>query len=204
MDARANLYHLIWFDPGAAATGWGHVCVRRNAFSRPENKVLANILTWQSGELKGPESGQLDNIVGRLRSLRDRAGYLCMEVGTEEFDLVQTIGGKNLLSPVRINAVLDWEVTKLGLKLRYQNRSLRINQTRERLKLFGFNKRFGKDEFAAMQHLVYRLRKIKEESRHQPWKLGEGSLINAHYDCRCENGKGMKARRPKCDLIHPR
>lgn len=191
-----NKFHVIWFDPGAAATGWAHVSVDRKAFSRPEHKVLANLHGWQSGEFTGPEKGHMKRASDLIRYVVERSSYLSVYVGTEDFDLVQTVGSKeNLLSPVRINAVLDWECSRVGVQLHYQNRSERSNQTKERLKLFGFNKNFKKDEFAAMQHLVYRLRKMKEAANARPWKLASADVINDRWDCACVQ------RRP-CDLVH--
>lgn len=202
----SNRNHFLYFDPGAAATGWAYACVDRRAFSRPENKVLRHIVGWRSGEFTGTQTAHLTAAVNMIQRMVDKTSFILVEIGTEDFDLVQTVGGKEaLLSPVRINAILDWECYKRGLKLRYQNRSLRINQTKDRLKLFGFDKRFKKDELAAMQHLVYRLRKIKDASKSQPWKLNSGDVLNDHYDCRCQTEwSQMRARRPKCDLVHPR
>src|SRR5690348_6223052 len=117
--ATQNEFHCVWFDPGAAATGWTHFVLDVHAFSRPEHKLLANLISWNCGEFTGPENEQLQMaerlIMSRyLGTFRNR-----WEVGTEDFQLTQTQGGKNLLSPVRINAVLDWICFNQGVKLNY-------------------------------------------------------------------------------------
>jgi len=199
MNKDGGHHVFIWFDPGRAATGWAFMVVKRMAFSRPENMVLSNLDYWESGEYKGHEHEHCQNASWLVKKAVEDWGFLAVTAGTEDFDLVQTIGAKeDLLSPVRINAVLDWEIRKTGLKLKYQDRSLRTNQTKARLKLFGFNKRFGKDELSAMQHLVYYVRKVKEESKSRPWKLNEGDQINSYWDCACSDNINYQ-----CDLRHP-
>lgn len=200
-----NEYHIIWFDPGAAATGWGHLVLHAKAFARPERKVLPYVLSWDCGEFTGHEHEQLENAVTLMHNVRRNIYSPFMskaDIGTEDFALTQMVGGKNLLSPVRLNAVLDWEVRKLGLTLQYQDRTLRTSITRDRLTAFGFLGRFRKDEFAAMQHAITFMRRQKELSKTRPWKLSDGVSSNAYWDCACETtdtyGRGQ------CDLNHPR
>jgi len=195
---RANEFHLLTFDPGAAATGWTHFCVDFRAFSRPEHKVVRNIKDWDCGEFTGPETKQLKAATALMDDTLGRTSYLTLDVLSEDFDLTQLVGGKNLLSPVRINAVLNWECQKRAIKFTLQRRQERTNVTRQRLKLWGFNGPFKKDEFAALQHAIVRLRKLKQQANRQPWKLGSVSALNTHWDCAC-----AKNRRNKCDLVHP-
>jgi hypothetical protein len=196
-----NDFHVTWFDGGGTA-GWAHACLSREAFSRPEHKILSNIRWWDCGEFTGPESDILKSAVTWIDSVLVETSFLSYHVGGEDFDLVQTIGDKqNVLSPVRQNAVLWWECAKRGIDFKYQNRSLRTNVTPKRLSRFGFEGRWttsgkGKDQFAAMQHLIVYLRRLKEESRSRPWKLNEGDIQGAYWDCACVEGY-------KCDLTHP-
>lgn len=207
----SGLYHILWFDPGAAASGWAHLVLDQHAFSRPDNRVLANVITWDCGEIRGSDTEQYTEAVGLIQAIYT-AGTLVprMDVGSEDFDLVQTVGGKdNLLSPVRFNAVMAWELAKIGKPLRLHNRALRTQQTPDRLNAFGFITRWsktskGKDAFAAMQHAVTWMRNLKEKANDLPWKLSDGISSNARWDCACEEWKGTRARRPKCDLSHPR
>ena len=217
---NANKFHLLWFDPGAAATGWAAFIVDFRAFSRPDNYVLEYLDWWDYGEFTGPEHDQMAAAVSQVKWTVDVWGrnvsMLQYEVGGEDFDLVQTVGSKeNLLSPVRFNAVMAWECSKVGIKYRYQNPSERTDWTRERLKLAGLIKpsqTMRKDAFAAMQHGAHRLKKIKAEANKRPWKLSEGSTTNAYYDCACQNPQRqrdahgrLRSNNPRrCDMLHPK
>lgn len=204
MATDPNEYHLVFFDPGGT-TGWAHFVVDCHAFSRPEAKVMRWLKFWNCGEFTGPELDQCQSAVDLIKSARvgpmpfmskTNVGSR-IDIGSEDFELTQMVGGQNLLSPVRINAVLAWECSKLGLTLKLHKRHLRTSVTRERLKAFGFEGKFRKDEFAAMQHGVTWLRRVKEQSRRVPWKLSDGVSSNAYWDCRCTRGR-------RCDISHPR
>lgn len=211
---QANKFHLSWYDPGSAATGWCAFIVDFRAFSRPENYVQEYLNWFDYGEFTGTEHEQMSAAVAQVRHTVDTWGenipYLAYEVGGEDFDLVQTIGSKeDLLSPVRFNAVMRWECSKVGINYRLQNRSLRTSVTRERLRLYDMikpNHRMGKDAFAAMQHGVTRLKTIKQESLKRPWKLSTASVRNAYWDCSCSSQalNRYNARRKRCDLLHPK
>lgn len=204
--ATPNEFHLCWFDPGSAATGWTHFVVDCRAFSRPEHKILPNIVSWNCGEFTGPINDQLamaEQLVWSRNSGMFRNKW---QFGSEDFQLTQNVGGKNLLSPVRINGALDFICFSNGLELIYQNRSLRTQITKEKLKLYGFAGRFRKDEFAAMQHTIIALKRIKAESKGHPWKLSDGIVSNAYWDCTCAHAKLLppKARQKVThDLSHP-
>lgn len=200
-----NEYHLAVYDPGGTI-GWAAASISLKAFSRPEHRIRPNILRWDCGEFTGTEEEQLERAVALARRAHfsgDGFNHRT-DIVSEDFELTQLIGGNNLLSPVRINAVLDWEVRKHGLKLNLQKRQMRTGITPERLRLFGFPGKWtktgeGKDKFAAMQHFVTWLRRKKQESLRVPWKLDDGIVHNAHWDCACSLG-----RKYKCDLRHPR
>jgi hypothetical protein len=209
-NAGSNEFHLIALDPGGAATGWAHFVLDYRAYSRPENKVLQWLKSWDCGEYLGSEVDMVKSLKARIHAIR-RPAYADnvprTEIVSEAFDLKQTIGGDNLLSPVRINAMVTWVVEEYGLKLAVQNRALRTGTTAERLVQYGFEGRWGKtgrgkDAFSAMQHAVYRMRAIKQDSVKHPWKLSDGIVTNAYWDCACSIGRDPIGR-PKCDLIHP-
>ncbi len=219
MAREENEYHIVAFDPGGT-TGWGHIVLDYRAFSRPQNKALRWVKNWNCGEFTGPENAQVEQasrLIWRAKfgdmpfnSTTDvvSAGMSRADFLSEDFELTQQVGGNNLLSPVRINAKLDWVCHGWGLKLNLQKRSLRTNVTPERLLRFGFtspmNRRGrwtttgrGKDAFSAMQHAIVWLRRVKQEARSRPWKLGEGGRANVRWDCACEDGY-------RCDIRHPR
>lgn len=178
-------YHLITFDPGGI-TGWAHFVVDCRAFVTPEAKVLRYLKSWNCGEFTGTEHEVMSEAAALC--YRHRYGYPTrrvvntMDVVSEDFDLVQTLGGNNLLSPVRINTVIDWELNRTcGLRLNLQARQMRTSITPVRLKLFGFDRKWtktgkGKDAFAAMQHGVVWLRRVKAQSRERAWILRDGIM----------------------------
>lgn len=204
-----NEYHLVVFDPGGTI-GWAHFVMDCRAFSRPEHKVLRWLKSWDCGEFTGQEHEQVSAAVDLIYKARhgEMPFNSRTDVLSEDFVLAQLIGGKELVSPIRINAVLEWECRKQGLVLELQDRAQRTQITPERLELFGFESPYGarkkrwstegkgKDAFAAMQHGVVKLRRVKEKSRSRPWKLSDRTSSNALWDCACEKGK-------RCDLTHP-
>lgn len=219
MSRNPNEYNLVVFDPGGTI-GWAHFVLDCRAFSRPEHKVMRFLKRWESGEFEGTEYAQCQSasrLIWRAKfgdmpynTTTDvvSSGLTRDDFVSEDFELTQLIGGKNLLSPVRINAVLAFECMRWGLTLNLQKRTLRTSVTPERLNLLGFQNpksrrgiwtksSKGKDMFAAMQHGVVWLRRQKEISRGRPWKLAEGGTTNAYYDCNCADGL-------KCDMRHPK
>src|SRR3989304_2746597 len=201
MSPQPNEDHLVAFDPGGTI-GWSHFVVDCHAFSRPENKVMRYLKEWDCGEFSGPEHEQVTQCVALITSAHfgEMPFNSTTDIIAEDFELTQLIGGKNLLSPVRINAVLDWECRKQGLELQLQARQLRTSITKQRLQLFGFTGTFRQDEFSAMQHGVTWLRRIKQKSIDQPWKLSDEISHNAYWDCACSEGGSDWP----CDLNHPR
>jgi hypothetical protein len=207
MATHPNEFHLLWFDPGSAATGWAHFIIHCRAFARPERKITPNIEYWDCGEITGDDHEQYKQASTMAYNAHfNPAPYVArVRVGSEGYNLKQTIGSaENLLSPVRFNAVLSWEVAQHGLTLAEQQPSMRGQMTAERLQLLGFqgwpSKRWvkhgrGKDAFAAVQHAIVDLRRIKAESRKRPWKLSDGASANTYWDCECDGGK-------PCDITH--
>lgn len=219
MAANPNEYHLVTFDPGGTI-GWSHFVLDCRSFSRPEHKVLRFVKSWGCGEFEGTEFQQCQlakRLIWRARfgampynTSTDviASAYNRDDIVSEDFELMQLIGGQNLLSPVRINAILGNACQEWGMQLQLQRRSMRTSVTPARLVQYGYKSPFrrsgewskngkGKDAFAAMQHAIVWLRRTKEQSRGRPWKLSDGSTHNAYWDCGCADGVS-------CDLNHPR
>ena len=172
MATRKNEFHIVAFDPGGVI-GWAHLVIHYKAFTHPRMKVLANLLSWDTGQFNGLEHANLAACVRLVREARygEMPFHSKTDAVSEDFELTQLTGGDNLLSPVRINAVLEWEIAKVGgVSFILQKRQLRTNVTRERLKLMGL-KPAGKDSFAALQHAVTWARRVKQQANRRPWKL---------------------------------
>ena len=172
--------HVLWYDPGGI-TGWAHLCYDRRGFSSRSSKALQYLRYWQCGEFEGDEEAQCSQAIQFAWQARFSDRLSDVHVGTEDFDLVQTIGGKELLSPVRINAVLEYNLAQYSIRLRYQRRVVRKQITPERLRAFGFPGRWvtsgkGKDAFAAMQHAIVYSRRLKAAA-----DLGIWRQVNHHH-----------------------
>lgn len=213
MATKPNLFQLIAFDPGWNATGWAHFVIHFKAFSRPDHRALRYVQSWDCGEFTGSEHDQVKQAVALVHEARwGSMPYVSkVDIVTEDFDLVQLVGGKELLAPVRFNAALDYIcLSQYSTELIYQKRQARTQVTPERLRAFGFEGRWvttgrGKDEFAAMQHAVTWLRHLKHEADRRPWKLENGVTSNARWDCACERRNSRsKNSRQRCDLTHPK
>lgn len=172
MAIRKNEFHIVTFDPGGVI-GWAHMVIHFRAFLTPRAKILANLISYETGEFNDTESANLAHCFELIR--RARYGQMPFhsrtDVVSEDFELTQIIGGNNLLSPVRINAVLEWECAKIGgVSFHLQKRQMRTGVTRERMKMAKLNYT-GKDSFAAGQHCVTYARRVKQEANRKPWKL---------------------------------
>jgi hypothetical protein len=173
MTQNKNEYHVVAFDPGGVS-GWAHFVVHKKAFIAPNNKLLHNIIKWNTGEFSGTEFEQVKQAVRLVHRARYGAmPYVAQtDVVIEDFELTQIIGGKDLLLPVRFTAILQWECSwRYAITPVMQNRTLRTGITRDRLKLWNFWPVAGKDSFAAMQHAITWLRRIKQKANERPWKL---------------------------------
>ena len=172
MTKRKNEYHIVTFDPGGVI-GWAHLVIHYKAFLTPQAKVLANLLGWNTGEFAGTEHDNIRRCVELVRTARygEMPFHSRTDVISEDFELTQLIGGHNLLSPVRINAILEWEVAQVGgVSFHLQKRQMRTNITKDRLKLMGL-RAAGKDSFAALQHAIVWARLVKAKANQKPWKL---------------------------------
>lgn len=172
MAKRKNEFHVVAFDPGGVI-GWCHLAVDFRAFLTARAKILAHLIEFTTGEFDGTEHDNIREAVALVRKARygEMPYHSKTHVVTENFELTQTVGGHNLLSPVRINAVLEWEVARVGgVQFVYQDRQLRTGVTRDRVKAAGLHY-VGKDSFAAVQHGVTYVRRIKQQANRRPWKL---------------------------------
>lgn len=181
---KGEIVQLIWFDPGGAATGWAHFAIHIRAFTTLSHTVRDNVVAWNTGEFRGSESAMVDACIERVlfarwgspsNATRFPEGLV---VGSEQFDRQPNQrGGDEVLSPVRINAALEYGLHKAcpGIELRYQNRSMRVQATKDRLTRLGF-RWAGKDSLAALQHGWIALRRIKQEADRLPWTLDDEEL----------------------------
>ena len=103
-ETDPDQYIVLAVDPGGT-TGWCVVGVHPDALSGdPEIRILENVEFWTCGQFEGAENDQSDEIVELV------ATWPSARLVLEEFILRKPSMGRELLSPVRISAVIDWAV----------------------------------------------------------------------------------------------
>lgn len=97
-------YICLAIDPGGI-TGWALIGVHPDAMSGdPDIRILDNVEFWVAGQVNGEENAQCDEIlelIGHWPSAR---------LVIEDFLLRKQGMQRDLLSPVRITSVLEYEV----------------------------------------------------------------------------------------------
>lgn len=104
MEDTPDMYVAAAFDPGGD-TGWCIVGIHPDAMlGDPEIKVLDNIEFWVAGEFTGPENDQVDEMAELISC------WPSARLVIEDFILRKASMGRELLSPVRITAALEWAI----------------------------------------------------------------------------------------------
>lgn len=154
--------------------GWSEFVVNARAFGNPHERVLTNLLEWRCGEFEGTEHEKVTQALDLIRKSRygatDNLLKSHYEIVSEDFELTQLIGGKDLLIPVRLNAILGYQLqTLFQLPLNMQNRQMRTGVTKERAKLWKIWPVKGKDAWAAVQHGLTYLKRVKVKADEISW-----------------------------------
>ena len=169
---------VIGIDPGGT-TGWSVMVVHPEALVDRDVPVLGNIQYHGNGQISAiPTNG-----TGKVAKALDlsAAERLCIRalladvlvrwpgaaLIIEDFLLRKRTADRELLSPVRLTAVLEWSVEDLGLQMslhRQQPSEAAAVATDDRLKDWGLYKRAGGMGHArdADRHSITFLRKAKQ------------------------------------------
>ena len=168
---------VISIDPGGTL-GWSRMVVHPEALVDPEVSVLDNILDRANGQIraipaaangKAPKVLELSTEERRcVRTLmRDvLENWAGAALVVEDFLLRKKLMDRELLSPVRLTAALEWAVEESGLGLSLQRQTpseAKGTATDERLKAWGLYSRAGGMQHArdADRHSITFLRKAK-------------------------------------------
>lgn len=101
---------VVWYDPGGTS-GWAVFTVHPESLTDPEIRVLDNVLYHGCGEFYGDEYKQVDQMLELADAWPGAA------LGTEKFVMYDRSRGRkddNLMSLVRLNAVLAYELKRHG------------------------------------------------------------------------------------------
>lgn len=152
---------IVSVDPGGT-TGWSVISVHPESLVDPDVSILENVIHWSHGQIVGPEDSQASQVLGLIDSWPG-----CM-VLIEDFVLRVSSGDRDLLSPVRITAKIEFGlyVADGNVPVHKQMPSeAKSVATDSRLKSWGFYERKGGLEHArdADRHGLVWLRKCKSK-----------------------------------------
>jgi hypothetical protein len=137
--------------------------VHREALEDPDVDILDNVLHWEQGQFEGEEVDQAFQIA-ELMDLWDDAAFVM-----EDFILQQFSQGRELLSPVRLTAMLSYHAAisyDSPRTIFLQMPSLAMSTvTDPRLKSWGFYKPGSVHARDATRHAITFLRRSKENTR---------------------------------------
>lgn len=109
---------VLAIDPGGV-TGWAVVWFDPEVIVNKSIAVDKAVVAWQAGVIAGGENGQIDQILGMMKrhgvSNYEETGEMALVV--EDFQLRTQIRSREVLSPVRLTAALDYVLYK-GVKCR--------------------------------------------------------------------------------------
>jgi len=166
---------VIAIDPGGT-TGWSLISVHPGALIEPNASVLDNIFTHQHGQVDcGSHRGNLGSSLhsgistdGECSGIYDLAKFCytwpCAAVVIEDFQLRQFRKDRDLLSPVRITAALEYCLWRKGRDAHFQEPAdAKRVCTDERLKRWQMYDPVGSMVHArdADRHAILFLRKCK-------------------------------------------
>jgi hypothetical protein len=169
-----SVLRVIAFDPGGT-TGWSVIGVPYESVFGDEKGSVAE---FDCGEFNGTEN---DQVIAMCRLARDMddpdASPATPALVTEDFNLHTQSMAKEALSPVRINAALEFAVEHgfaTFSNLFYQAPSLaKSTATDERLRIWDLYDASSRHARDATRHAITFIRRVSsdEKLRSQAWKL---------------------------------
>lgn len=162
---------VIGLDPGGT-TGWSVMCVHPLSLVDNALSVLDNITYWQQGEFTGTEWSHVQEIETLVDVWQNAS------IVIEDFILQQFNQSRDLLSPVRLTAAIEYELWKDSRhSFRQTPAAAKTTCTDERLRQWGYYKSAGGEGHArdATRHALLFLRRAKDTTirgaalRHAAW-----------------------------------
>lgn len=176
---------VIAIDPGGT-TGWSRMVVHPEALSNPDVSILENIDHHSNGQIRAiPVSHGKVTVLNLSMEERRCVNAIMTDVMypwfgaavvIEDFLLRKKSMDRELLSPVRLTAALEWAIVEQQLNMtlhRQQPAEAKTGADDERLKRWGLYKRAGGQQHArdADRHAIIFFRKAKQRGnlRHSAW-----------------------------------
>jgi hypothetical protein len=155
---NSGLATTVWIDPGGT-TGWAVISVHPVALTSPEYSILDNIVHWSSGDWRDTENEMAHQAV-KLAQQWEGAAF-----GVEDFILGQMNTNRDLLSPVRITAAIEYGLWRSrDTRPVFKQRAVEVMRTcsDERLRrwgLYGDEPKSREHSRDARRHCLYFLRR---------------------------------------------
>ncbi len=147
-------------------TGYARLTFPRNSIY---STGIPEITEWDAGQFYGDEATQVDNIARYTRETQGLSYKIGPAVVGEGFSYETSVRDEDVLSPVRIMAMLVYaaHLGKLGdARVIYQDRGLaKSTATDQRLKAWGFWLPGEEHARDAMRHAITALRRARAKQR---------------------------------------
>jgi hypothetical protein len=186
-DAQGDVCRLlvVGFDPGVT-TGWAALRLDFEALVAGGFSALAlrsgggrdpELLAWDTGEFRGGDGASADQMMALCRGVWEEGQFDIgplsdvMAVAQEDFILQKLSQDRDLLSPVRVNAVFDHLARAMPVPRRKQLASdAKRVVTDERLRAMNMARPgMSPHERDALRHSVLLARKLCEREFRQRW-----------------------------------
>jgi hypothetical protein len=161
---------VVAFDPGGM-TGWSVMAVHPEALSDPSLSALENVDPWTHGEIKcnGPD-GKYDiaaEDLGCDEMMAIVESWPGALIVLEDFRPRTDVRTMEAYTPMRLNAMMQRELHKLGMIYAMQMPSEKSTASDDRLKLWGFYERAGGMGHArdGDRHSLIAIRKAKQTGK---------------------------------------
>lgn len=171
---------LVWFDPGGT-TGWSLFVVHPAALFEADVRVLDNVQYWECGQFSGSENEIMDEMLDLCAAWPNAA------IGTEDFTLGRFSMDRSLLSPVRLNAALEYQLWSDKRQLWYQSANDAVRTVSdERLRRMKYARaNAGPHAHDATRHALLMLMRASTTARKS------GALRNAAWPAAAEEYRRM-------------
>lgn len=172
-EAFPGMAKLLWLDPGGT-TGWCVMVVHPDALDTPDVSILDELALVRWGQIPGAGMGDESEDLAISRVLETLLAWPGCAYGTESFRLRQFTKDSELLTPVRIQAVVKYVMWagRWGRLWEQQPALAKSTAPDAQLKAWGlYDSHSGPHARDAVRHAITFLRRCKEREalRRMAW-----------------------------------
>lgn len=172
-EAYPGFAKLLWLDPGGT-TGWCVMVLHPDALDNSEVSILENLALVRYGQIPGAGMADESEQLAVSRILNTLESWPGCAYGTESFRLRQFTKDLELLTPVRVNAVVKYTLWAGGWGRLWEQQPALAKTTAPdvRLKEWGlYDTHSGPHARDAVRHAITFLRRCKQREalRRMAW-----------------------------------